>query len=75
MKYKNMKIEINEDQPLDDVLRELKRLGFYIGFVENEDKWISARRETKLIVSFESELNLPDSHWSLTTLAQLKEMK
>ena len=71
---KNMKIEINEDQTLDEVLNELKRLGFYIGFVENGDKWISVRTETKLIVSFEDETNLPDLHWSMTTLAELREM-
>lgn len=27
MNYKNMKIEINESQPLDDVVRELGRIG------------------------------------------------
>lgn len=26
--YKSMKIEINEQQPLDEVVRELERLGF-----------------------------------------------
>ena len=26
--YKNMKIEINKEQPLDDVVKELERLGF-----------------------------------------------
>ena len=75
MNFKNMKIEINQDQPLDEVLIELKRLGFYVGLVESGDKWISARAETKLIVSFEDEINLPDSHWDTTTLVELKEMK
>lgn len=28
MKYKNMKIEINESQPLDGVVKELERLGY-----------------------------------------------
>lgn len=28
MKYKNMKIEISESQPLDDVVSELERLGY-----------------------------------------------
>lgn len=28
MKYKNMKIEINESQPLNDVVMELERLGY-----------------------------------------------
>lgn len=30
--YKNMKIEINEHQPLDEVVKELERLGFKSGF-------------------------------------------
>ena len=28
MNFKNMKIEINQDQPLDEVVKELKRLGY-----------------------------------------------
>lgn len=32
MNYKNMKIEINESQPLDDVVGELERLGYELGF-------------------------------------------
>lgn len=72
---KNMKIAITPEQPLDEVVIQLKRLGFYIGLVESGDKWISARDETKLIVSFEDETNLPDSHWRLTTLTELKNME
>ena len=70
----NMKIEINESQPLDEVLKELKRIGFYTGFVEDDDPWVSARFETKLIVSFEDEDYLPDSRWRLTTLDELRGM-
>lgn len=73
-KFQNMKIKINEQQPLDEVVRELKRIGFYVGFIDDNDNWVTARLETKLIVSFEGEVNLPDSHWELTTLAQLKAM-
>ena len=73
--FKNMKIEINEQQPLDEVVRELKRIGLYVGFIDDSDNWVSARLETKLIVSFESEVNLPDSHWKLTTLTELKNME
>lgn len=72
--YKNLKIAINDQQTLDEVVRELNRIGFYIGFVDDNDRYISARSETKLIVSFEGESMLPDSHWKLTTLAELKEM-
>lgn len=72
--FRNLKIQINDQQPLDEVLKQVKRIGFYIGFVDDNDKWISARQETKLIVSFEGESMLPDYHWKLTTLAELKEM-
>ena len=71
-KFLNLKIPVENN--LDEIVRELKRIGLYVGFIDNEDKWISARFETKLIVSFERELNLPDLHWKLTTLAELKEM-
>ena len=73
--FKNMKIEINEQQPLDEVVKELKRIGLYVGFIDDIDCWISARFDTKLIVSFESEVNLPDYHWKLTTLSDLKNME
>lgn len=72
--YSNLKLEFNEKQPLDEIVKELKRIGLYVGFIEKGDLWISARHETKLIVSFENESNLPDSHWRLTTIAELKEM-
>ena len=73
--FKNLKIAITPEQPLDEVVMELKRIGFYVGFIDDSDNWVSARLETKLIVSFDSELNLPDSHWELTTLAELKGME
>ena len=34
--YKNIKVEINKEQPLDEVVRELERLGYQInGWLEN----------------------------------------
>lgn len=74
MKYKNMKIEINESQPRNEIVVELKRLGFYIGFVEDGDTWVSARPETRLIVSFFTAVCLPDPIWTKTTLSELKAM-
>ena len=68
---KNLKIPVENN--LDEIVAELKRIGLYVGFIDSEDNWISARLDTKLIVSFENELNLPDSHWVKTTLAELKE--
>jgi len=37
MKYKNMKIEINKDQPLDDVMREVERLGYDCDFQSTDN--------------------------------------
>lgn len=72
MQFKNMKIEINDQQPLDEAVRELERLGFYaddepVHGVENFihtyeyggfDFWHS---------------DLPNG--KITTLTELKEMK
>ena len=34
--FKNMKIEVNAEQPLDDIVGELERLGYQInGWLEN----------------------------------------
>lgn len=73
MKYKNMKIEINESQPLDDVVKELERLGY---------RWCVDTKHncpTKCIVTFTNGLfDFFHGGWrqyDLTTLTQLKEMK
>ena len=34
----NMKIEVNEDQPLDEVVRELERLGYLMAYCAEEYK-------------------------------------
>lgn len=68
---KNMKIEINEQQPLDDVVRELERLG---------------RKYLVVATVFEGKGNVLISQLNAcncvypepvfeTTLAELKEMK
>lgn len=82
MKFKNMKIEINESQSLDVVVKELERLGylnnqfgFDIGNHRNKDSF-------KSIASYEigkfnfymvdvDMINFCD----LTTLPELREMK
>lgn len=73
---KNMKIEINKDQPLDDVVMELERIGFkkagWIGYIN-----VSFITTSKL--GFYTDHAI--SFWSvfgdspLTTLAELKVMK
>ena len=71
--FTNMKIPVEGN--LEEIVAELKRIGLYVGFIDDGDAWISARPETMLIVSFECESHLLDSHWKLTTLAELKAIK
>ena len=76
MNFKNMKIEINQEQPLDEVVRELERLGY------KKDGWIGYRNVSFITTS---KLGFYTDHaisfWSvfgdspLTTLAELKEME
>ena len=72
----NMKIEVNEDQPLDDVVRELERIGYRkiawigyrgVGFVTTNTQGFYTDHVVNLIDCF---LNL-----NVTTLAELKGMK
>lgn len=75
-KFQNMKIEINKQQPLDEVVRELERLGYrkrgWIGY--RNISFITTntlRFYTDHSISFTSILvDLPP-----TTLAQLKAME
>lgn len=68
---KNLKIEINAEQPLDEVVKELERLGYR----KASDMW----RPTKCLVTFKD--GLIDwfyggyRYYDLTTLQQLREMK
>lgn len=81
--FKNMKIEINEQQPLDEVVRELKRLGYHsdnFPNIINTTKSIRTKRhETyKHIKKFEFlawHVNAIDDMWKLTTLSDLKNME
>ena len=76
MNFKNMKIEINQDQPIDEVVRELERIGF------KKAGWIGYRNVSFITTS---KLGFYTDHaisfWSvfgdspLITLAELKEMK
>lgn len=72
MQFKNMKIEINEHQSLDEVVRELERLGFYA-----EDEPVHGAEN--FIHTYEYggfDFWHSDLHWGeLTTIQQLKEMK
>ena len=74
--FKNMKIEINEQQPLDEVVKELERLGYipYLFFGEPHINFIATMDNT--YTDFGSN-ELCDAYCGvsdLTTLAELKDM-
>ena len=75
MNYKNMKIEINESQPLDDVVMELERLGYKkVGWVGYKSvMFITANTKGMFTDHAISFINCFD-HLGLTTLAELKAM-
>lgn len=72
---KNMKIEINKDQPLDEVVRELERIGCV------ESVWGRSSIANFIYVfndgTFKVDINHQPAfdHVPLTTLSELKEMK
>lgn len=78
--FKNMKIEINSEQPLDKVVKELERLGY----VKDKLFWDNRLNPT-FVCAWEDEAltdsqaaKSTDSHLSKyknTTLAQLKQME
>ncbi len=71
---KNMKIEINEQQPLDEVVKELERLGYNIHCFEHciNTQWIFTWEDGDYTNYVIPEVN--DSNHILTTLAELKGM-
>ena len=75
MTKRNMKIEINESQPLDEVVMELEKRGY-------KKSMFTPNKNTHFIVVYESgsftDLGKFDGgayDWKLTTIAELKEMK
>ena len=77
-KFKNMKIAITHEQPLDDVVLELKRLGYKplnkFAIRPNYDLWLVADCDG-FILGWRDALILGDSYYKTTTLKELKEMK
>ena len=68
--FKKMKIEINSEQPLDEVVRELERLG-YLRALWDEDMVVNFV-ETYSYGLFS---NYKEPSRKFTTLAQLKQME
>lgn len=74
-KFQNMKIEINEQQPLDEVVRELERLGYtklFGGVVKNTIEILTYENKGWFNCFSES---IKDDDYVLTTLAQLKAIE
>mgnify|MGYP003469299596 CR=1 FL=1 len=73
---RNMKIEINEAQLLDEVVEELERLGFEncTTFNSKNVKFILAFEDHKTFTDYFN-LDCSDIEVVETTLAELKEMQ
>lgn len=69
--FRNLKIAINDQQPLDEVVRELEWLGYGCdeGFVDGVDNFVHTYRNGTYDFFMSSQLC-----GVLTTLAELKEM-
>ena len=70
---KNMKIEINEDQPLDEVLIELKRLGYELtglAYLFNPKTYVCTNVGGRFTT-----LKNPPAYCIETTLAELEVTK
>lgn len=75
MTFKEMKIEVNEQQPLFDVFIELERLGYTGVLIEPEKTkgWVLTHSNNGIYTNFKE--NPDKNHGELTTLEQLREMK
>ena len=72
-KFKNMKIAITHEQPLDEVVRELERLGYQInGWLEN--RIIRSVKTNHFGLYSGDFFDVDIIQGDLITLAELKEM-
>lgn len=71
-KFQNMKIQINEQQPLDEVVKELERLGYKKRCITvGKPRFVSTENNGFYDVFFIDYYNFRES----TTLTQLKAME
>ena len=67
--HKNMKIEINEQQPLGEVVAELDRIGYWLRISGNMVfAWMDNGKQNILRMD-----KAPMGHYQSTTLTELKE--
>ena len=76
MKFQNLKIEINDQQPLDEVVRELEGLGFEncTTFNSKNVRFILAFEDHKTFTDY-FDLDCSDIEVIKTTLAELKNLE
>lgn len=76
--YKNIKVEINKEQPLDELLRELERLGYKplnkFAIKPNYHLWLVADYDG-FILGWRNALILGNGYYKTTNLPELKEMQ
>ena len=76
MIFKNLKIEINETQPINVVLKELERLGYKplnTQAIKDWHKWLVADYDG-VILGWNDASILGDGYYETVTLEQIKEM-
>ena len=71
MKFKNIKVEINGDQPLVEVVMEFERLGYKKHHIEDNANIVL----TKDIGTYSCYRFTVYDSFNMITLAELKEMK
>ena len=69
----NMKIEINAEQPLDEVVKELERLGYKCVNLGHEDDSWDVFADVDIMAWSNSTTD--DDSFKPTTIQQLREMK
>lgn len=74
---KSMKFEVTADQPLEEIVRELERLGYAplnkFAIKANYHLWIVADCDG-FFLGWRNALILGDNHYKTTTLTELKGM-
>ena len=74
--FKNLKIEINEAQPVDVVLEQLERLGYKplnSQAIKEWHKWLVADCDG-IVLGWSNAAILGDGYYKTVTLEQIKEM-
>lgn len=73
---KNMKIEVNAEQPLDEIVKELEERGCNPYWINNlsKVKFIAVKERKYTDFSYEEYCDLWCGVTKLTTLSELKEM-